>query len=104
LDKPAKSWKFSAHDLAERKLWPEYMDAYEEMLSATSTTWAPWFVIPADNEWFMRFTVAGIIVDTLKALKLRYPRIAGDGKKSLLVSRRELMAEDGPTRRKRRGS
>ena len=73
LETPEKYWKFSAGDLKERGYWNEYMQAYEEMLNATSTEFAPWYAIPADNKPWMRAQVARIIVDTLKSLDLAYP-------------------------------
>lgn len=74
LETPEKYWKFSAGDLKERGYWNEYMQAYEEMLNATSTEFAPWYAIPADNKPWMRAQVARIIVDTLKSLDLAYPK------------------------------
>jgi len=73
LNEPKKYWKFSGGDLKERALWDDYMHAYEDMIDATSSSFAPWFAIPADNKLWMRVQVAGIIVDTLKSLGLAYP-------------------------------
>ncbi|MCK5921013.1 MAG: hypothetical protein KAG66_08735, partial [Methylococcales bacterium] len=73
LNTPEKNWKFSGGDLKERKLWPQYMQAYEEMINATSTQHAPWHVIPADNKLWMRAAIAKIIVQKLSQLDLRYP-------------------------------
>ena len=73
LNDPKKYWKFSAGDLKERALWDDYMHAYEDMIDATSSRFAPWFAIPADNKLWMRVQVAGIIVDTLEKLDLAYP-------------------------------
>ncbi|MDX1410735.1 MAG: polyphosphate kinase 2 family protein [Nitrospirales bacterium] len=75
LSEPQKYWKFSAADLAERKLWGKYMKAYEAALKATSRPWAPWYAIPADDKPFMRVLVAEIIVKTLRGLSLRYPPV-----------------------------
>ena len=75
LDTSAKHWKFSSGDLKERGYWSEYMQAYEEMLNATSSEFSPWYAIPADNKPWMRVQVARIIVDTLKSLDLEYPRV-----------------------------
>lgn len=74
LDDPAKQWKISEADYAERKLWPQYMAAYEDALSRCSTEKAPWFVIPADHKWFRNLTVARIVVEHLEALGLKYPK------------------------------
>jgi PPK2 family polyphosphate:nucleotide phosphotransferase len=75
LDKPDKNWKFAAGDLEARRYWKNYLAAYEETLNTTSTPWAPWYAIPADNKPLMRLTVAEIIRDTLKTLPLHYPEI-----------------------------
>jgi len=74
LEEPEKHWKFSEKDLNERAFWDEYQAAYEEALNETSRPWAPWYAIPADNKDYMRLTVAEIVRDTLKSLKLEYPQ------------------------------
>ena len=76
LDEPEKNWKFSAGDIDESALWNNYMNAYEQALSATSRPWAPWFAIPADNKPYARLQVAEIIVESLKSLKLQYPEVS----------------------------
>jgi PPK2 family polyphosphate:nucleotide phosphotransferase len=73
LDERHKRWRFNIGDLKERKLWPAYMRAYEDAISKTSTRWAPWYVVPADHKWYRNLVVATIMVETLKALKMRYP-------------------------------
>lgn len=73
LDEPHKRWKFNTGDLKERKLWPEYERAYGDVLSKTSTTWAPWYIVPANRKWYRNLVVANIIVDTLVGLKMSYP-------------------------------
>ena len=73
LDDPTKTWKFSFSDAREREYWDAYMSAYENMLAATSTEWAPWYVIPSDRKWFTRVAVADVLVDKLESLDLRYP-------------------------------
>jgi len=73
LDERRKRWKFNPADLAERKLWPQYMAAYEEALSRTSTRWAPWHIIPANRKWYRNLVVGTIIVETLKGLDMHYP-------------------------------
>jgi PPK2 family polyphosphate:nucleotide phosphotransferase len=73
LDDPNKTWKFSRGDFRERQFWDDYTVAYEEMLNATSTDWAPWYAIPSDRKWFMRTAIADILVTKLAALGLRYP-------------------------------
>jgi PPK2 family polyphosphate:nucleotide phosphotransferase len=93
LDDPAKNWKFSVADLAERQHWGEYQDAYEEALSATSTTWAPWYVVPADHKYALRALVGGIIVDAIDQLELRAPVVSGEALEVLGNARDELLAE-----------
>jgi PPK2 family polyphosphate:nucleotide phosphotransferase len=73
LDDPSKNWKFSAADLDERALWPKYMQAYREMLRETSSEDSPWYVVPADDKRNARLIVSQVIVEHLKALKMRYP-------------------------------
>ena len=73
LDDPEKHWKFSAADLAERKFWPDYQEAYEDVLHHTSRKHAPWFVIPADRKWFRNLAISQVLVDALTPLKLKYP-------------------------------
>ena len=75
IDDKTKNWKFSSGDVKERGYWSDYMNAYEEMLNATSKSWAPWYAIPADNKRFMRLQVAKIIEKTLLSLKLEYPKL-----------------------------
>jgi PPK2 family polyphosphate:nucleotide phosphotransferase len=73
LDEPEKNWKFDAGDLQSRARWDGYMQAYEELINATSKSWAPWYAIPADSKSYMRLTVADIVVRALESLELRYP-------------------------------
>ena len=94
LDEPEKHWKFSSADVRERACWPAYMDAYQEALTATSKPWAPWYAIPADSKPFMRLQVADLIVQTLRSLDLRYPRVAPDEKARFEEMRRLLAEED----------
>jgi PPK2 family polyphosphate:nucleotide phosphotransferase len=73
LEDPAKQWKFSASDLPERKLWADYMTAYEEALSLTSTDYAPWHLIPSNANWYRNMTVASVIVNAMQKLDMHYP-------------------------------
>lgn len=75
LKDPDKEWKFSADDLSERKLWKEYMKAYEEAIGGTSTEQAPWYVIPANHKWFRDLVVAGVLVKSLSDLDMKYPKL-----------------------------
>lgn len=78
VDDPQKHWKFSFEDLEKRKQWDEYMAAYREMLAQTTTAWAPWYAIPANQNWYRNLAITRVIVDTLEALDLHYPPPAGD--------------------------
>jgi len=78
LDEPDKHWKFSLGDLEERKLWNQYMAAYEDVLNKTSTPWAPWYVIPANRKWYRDLVISTILVNTLKKLDMKYPEPKDD--------------------------
>ncbi len=78
LDDPSKNWKFSVEDLEKRKYWDDYMAAYEEMLQQCTTSWAPWYVIPADQKWYRNLTITRTIVATLKQMDPQYPPPADD--------------------------
>jgi PPK2 family polyphosphate:nucleotide phosphotransferase len=93
LDDPEKNWKFSVADVRERSHWSEYQKAYEEMISATSTEVAPWYIIPADKKWFMRACVADIISSHLSALGLEYPHVNEREAGALADAKRQLEAE-----------
>lgn len=93
LDEPEKNWKFSAADVREREHWPEYMEAYEDMIRHTATEQAPWYVIPADNKWFTRLAVASAIIETLESLKLAYPKVDKEKRKELEAARAALRKE-----------
>ena len=81
IDEPDKNWKFSLADLHERKYWSRYMEAYEELLSATSTDQAPWYVVPADDKDDARLIVSQIVLDTIDDLKMAYPAITAKQRK-----------------------
>jgi len=93
IDLPEKNWKFSAADVAERGRWDDYQKAFSEMLSATSTRWAPWYVIPADHKWFARICAAAVLVHTLVEIDPRYPVVSEDRRQQLQAVKRELEAE-----------
>ncbi|MGI4811972.1 MAG: ADP-polyphosphate phosphotransferase [Janthinobacterium lividum] len=90
IDEPEKNWKFSAADLEERKFWKHYMKAYEECLSATSTSDSPWYVVPADDKENARLIVSQIVLDTLDELKMSYPEISEARRHELLKIRKGL--------------
>ena len=73
LDNPEKHWKFNPGDLKERKLWQEYINAYQDAISATSTPWAPWHIIPADKKWYRNLVVGSIIINKLESLNMKFP-------------------------------
>jgi PPK2 family polyphosphate:nucleotide phosphotransferase len=93
LDEPGKQWKFSAADLAERARWDDYMRAFEEAITATSTPWAPWYVIPADHKPVMQAMVAAILVDTIGSLELSWPEVSEQARSANAEARRQLAAE-----------
>jgi len=95
LDNPDKNWKFSLADAHERGFWHDYMAAYEGMVRNTATSYAPWYVVPADNKWFTRLVVAAAIVETLDELNLAYPVIDKE-KQGELSAARELLEENEP--------
>jgi PPK2 family polyphosphate:nucleotide phosphotransferase len=94
LDTPEKNWKFSAADIAERGFWDDYMEAYEDMLSATSTPWAPWYVIPADHKFVTRALVARILAERIRELELEPPRVSAGQKAALAAAKKKLLAEN----------
>ena len=93
IDEPAKRWKFSFADVAERKLWDEYMHAYDDLIRQTSRPEAPWFVVPADNKWFTRLVVVGAMVQELQAIDLDFPKVEGKALKELRKSEKALRRE-----------
>jgi PPK2 family polyphosphate:nucleotide phosphotransferase len=93
LDEPRKEWKFNAADVAERSRWDEYMAAFEDALTATSTPWAPWYVIPADHKWLTQALVARILVDVIQGLDLRWPEVSESEHQANLEARRLLAKE-----------
>ncbi len=93
IENPQKHWKFSAADIQERSYWDDYMLAYGKMLSATSTPWAPWYVIPADHKWVSRALVANILASTIRALDLSYPATTAEKAKQIAAARKQLLGE-----------
>lgn len=84
LENPDKQWKFNVGDLKERELWPQYMQAYEDVLNNTSTKWAPWYIVPANRKWYRDLVVSKVIIDTLKGLDMSYP-IPKDDLSSIVI-------------------
>ena len=93
LDTPGKEWKFNAADVAERARWDEYMQAFEDAITATSTPWAPWYVIPADHKKVTQALVALVIVEAVNSLDLHWPEVSGKEHEANLEARRTLEAE-----------
>lgn len=94
LHQPDKNWKFNAGDLAERQRWPDYQHAFEEALAHTSTPWAPWFVIPADDKWYARAAIADIIAAQLEGLELQYPAVPDEERARFAEYARLLQADE----------
>ena len=95
VNEPEKNWKFSAADARERQYWDEYQEAYSQMLSHTSTEWAPWYVVPADRKWFARICVSAILAHTLMSIDPKFPVLDDAGKAALDEARAQLEAETG---------
>lgn len=93
IDDASKNWKFNMADITERQHWDEYMSAYEDLLTHTSTRQAPWYIVPADDRWFARLAAGAIIYDEFEKLKLDYPAVTPEQKKDLETARLQLMNE-----------
>lgn len=100
IDNPDKNWKFSIADAEERKHWDQYMKAYEEMLGATSTEHAPWYVLPADDKWFTRLCLGAIIYAEFEKLGLEYPTVSAEQKVKLQLVKKELLGESPGKKKK----
>jgi PPK2 family polyphosphate:nucleotide phosphotransferase len=90
IDEPDKNWKFSQADVAERKFWNQYMRAYEDCLSATSTKTAPWHVVPADDKYNARLIISRVVIDALQGLKMSYPKMTRARQNELRTIRKQL--------------
>src|SRR6266705_2368673 len=88
-----KNWKFSSADARERQRWDDYQEAFSEMLSATSTRWAPWYVIPADRKWFARICAGAVLAHTLIEIDPQYPAVSADKLRQLVKVKQELVSE-----------
>jgi len=93
IDDPAKQWKFNAGDIGERKLWDQYMTAYEDMIRATATDHAPWYVVPADHKWVTRLVVASAIIERIESIDPKFPTLSEEQLRAI-ASVRERLAED----------
>ena len=102
LDEPAKRWKFAMADVAERKLWDRYMEAYEDMIRTPRRRRHRWYVIPADNKGFARLMVAAAMVDTMERLDLEFPKVEGAALREMMKVRKALLAEAPKASKRRR--
>lgn len=93
INRPEKNWKFSINDAKERTHWKDYMEAFEDTFNHTSTDWAPWYIIPADNKWFSRAAVADVIVKKMESMGLHYPEVSEKHKIELFQAKAMLEAE-----------
>jgi PPK2 family polyphosphate:nucleotide phosphotransferase len=93
INTPEKNWKFSLNDVKERRFWDAYMEAYEDVFNHTSTAEAPWYIIPADNKWFMRTAVADVIITKLASLNLHYPAVSEAHRLELMKAKEILERE-----------
>ena len=93
INRPDKHWKFASADIKERQYFDDYTNAYEEMIAATSTDYAPWYVIPADNKWVSRAAVATILAGTIEQLDLNWPAVTDKQKQEIESARKKLEAE-----------
>jgi polyphosphate kinase 2 (PPK2 family) len=93
LNNPDKHWKFSESDMKERKYWDDYMKVFEEAINATSTDWAPWYVIPADDKWKMRALVSMIITQAILKLNISFPKVDEEKKRRLEKIKSDLEKE-----------
>jgi PPK2 family polyphosphate:nucleotide phosphotransferase len=93
IDDPSKNWKFSSGDIAERALWKDYMKAYEEAISETSTAASPWYIIPADKKWYARLVISQILAETFKSLALKYPVLGKEEAGKLHEIKQQLLDE-----------
>ena len=90
---PDKHWKFSPADVSERAFWDDYRKAYEHCLSATSTDWAPWYVIPANHKWVARALVADILTTAIRGLDLKFPKVTEEQQRTIAAARTQLENE-----------
>ena len=94
INRPEKNWKFSVSDARERIHWDDYMKAYEDAISHTSTDWAPWHIIPADHKWFTRLAVAYFMDAKMRSLNLAYPEVQSDHLQHLKEAKKMLEGEE----------
>jgi PPK2 family polyphosphate:nucleotide phosphotransferase len=93
INNPDKNWKFTINDIKEREKWNSYQEAFEKAINNTSTSWAPWYIIPADKKWFMRTAVCEILVETMEKMNLSYPTPGAESKKMIRQAKEMLKNE-----------
>lgn len=93
IDRSEKNWRFSASDVEERASWDDYQRVFSEMLTHTSTEWAPWYVIPSDHKWFARIAGGAVLVQALVEIDPHYPTVSRDARHALEEARKQLEAE-----------
>ncbi|TKC09286.1 polyphosphate kinase 2 family protein [Pedobacter frigoris] len=93
IDDPAKNWKFSSADIAERQLWDDYMKAYEQTIEETSTDECPWYIVPADQKWYSRLAISKILSDAFEKLDLKFPVLVEEEGKKLEEIKQQLLKE-----------
>ena len=98
IDHPEKNWKFSPSDVRERRHWDDYQQAFDTMLTQTSTPWAPWYVVPADHKWFSRLATAAVLVTALRAINPGYPAADPAEREEMTKVRAELVTDPGLAR------
>lgn len=96
IEEPEKNWKFSESDWNERKYWDAYQQAFEDAINATSTKECPWFVVPADHKWYMRYVVSEIILDTLKEMDPHYPEVTKERLETFQTLKEQIKSELPP--------
>ena len=94
IEREEKNWKFTMNDVKERQYWDKYQEIYEKAINKTSTEWAPWYIVPADNKWYTRLAVSNIIVSTLQSLPLKYPVLSKEQKARLHEAKQMLLKEE----------
>ena len=100
IEEPAKNWKFSESDWEERKYWDAYQEAFEDCINETATEHAPWYVVPADHKWYMRYVVSEIILDTLKEMDPMYPEVTKERLETFAKLKEEILSELPPEDKK----
>ena len=93
VDDPDKNWKFSPYDVAERKLWDQYQELYEDTIRNTATEHAPWYVVPCDKKWFSRLVVAGALAEQMDKLDLQFPKVSDEDMEAIKKAHQELLAD-----------